>query len=101
MKIIQIIDFKIIFVGQNTVKSIHYVSSQSSVITGRDYAVSENMTANKEVNTMHSTTKVVSSMGTITKGQNSLTEYLHGELTTPHVIRFIKFDTDNTEWNIY
>jgi len=97
LKIIQITDLKLFFVGQNTVKSIQYVSSQSSIITGRDYAVSENMTANKEVNTMHSTTKVVSSMGTITNGQSSLTEYLDDEFTTPHVIRFIKIDTDNTE----
>jgi len=68
---------------------------------GRDYAVYENMTPNKEFNTMHSTTKVVSSMGTITNEQSSLTEYIDSEFRTPHLIRLITIDTDNTELNIY
>ena len=92
---------KLFVVGQNTIKSIHYVSSQSSVIMGRDYAVSENMTPNREFNTMHSTTKVVSSMRKITNGQSSLTEDLDGEFTTPHLLRLITIDTDSTKLNIY
>ena len=101
LKIIHITDLKLFVVGQNIANSIHYVSSQSSVIMGRYYPVSENMTPNKEFNNMHSTTKVVSSLRTITNGQSSLTEDLYGDFITPHLLRLITIDTDCTKLNIY
>jgi len=68
---------------------------------GTDYPVSENLTPNKEFNTMHSTTKVLSSMVTIINAQFFLIEQLHGEFITPHSLRLITIYTDSTNLSIY
>jgi len=63
---------------------------------GTDYPVCENMTPNKEFNTMHSTSKVLSSMGTIINEKISLTKQLPSEFIMPHSLRMITIYINST-----
>jgi len=70
--------FKLFVVGQSTLKSSQEFGSQTSEITGSNFSFSHNLTPNNDLNTMHSTTKALSSMQTITHGDISLIERPHG-----------------------
>jgi len=69
---------KLFVVGQSTLKSSQDFASQTFGITGSNFLFSHNLTPNNDLNMMHSTTKAMSSMQTITHGDISLTQRLHG-----------------------
>jgi len=73
IKTILITDMKFVVVGQTTANSSQQFCSQTLGIMGTNYPLFENLTPNNEFNIMHSTTKVLSSMRTITNAQISLT----------------------------
>jgi len=66
------------FLGQTTVNSSKQFWCQTSRNTGINDYVSVNLTLDNEFNTMHSSTKVLSSMGTVSNEEIGLTEQVHG-----------------------
>jgi len=68
---------KLFVVGQSTLKSSQDFASQTSGITDSNLPFSHNLTPNNDLNMMHSTTKGMSSIQTITHGDISFTQHPH------------------------
>jgi len=66
------------FVGQTIVNSSKQFLCQTSQNTSINDFVYVNLTLNNEFNTMHSITKVLSLMGTISNEEFGLTVQVHG-----------------------